>query len=274
MILAKKPVNQYATRRSYRAVFWALGLLLAVVAAWLVHRYRDTIAMHWYRTTGALPSEEKAQALVPDRAKWELLRLDLQRWRKHYSASYRMAATPREKKTVIDEARSHLENTMPQMMRCWLGTPWDFNGTATQPGEGKIACGYFVTTVLEAAGFRIERNTLAQQASQSILRTFLPMDDLRVRAGIPYKTFRFETSRGKPGIYLVGLDTHIGFVIVKDEEFRFIHSSGSQPWCVVDESSEQALVLERSKYRVLGNLTASDEVIHRWLMEEKFPTQR
>lgn len=272
--MAKKPTNQYAPRRSYRAVFWILGLLLALFAAWSVYHGRDTIAMHWYRTMGTTPSEEKAQAPVPDRAKWDLLREDLQRWRKHYAESYRMAATSNEKKVVIEEARTLLEHTMPEMMRCWLGTPWDFNGTATQPGEGKIACGYFVTTVLEAAGFRIERTALAQQASELILRTFLPKDELRVRAGIPYKTFRFETTRGRPGIYLIGLDTHVGFVVVKDQEFRFIHSSGSQPWCVVDESSEQALVLERSQYRVLGNITASDEVIRRWLMGEKFPTHR
>ncbi|MFM2170525.1 MAG: hypothetical protein RI957_754 [Verrucomicrobiota bacterium] len=272
--MAKKPTNQYAPRRSYRAVFWVLGLLVAVMAAWAVHRYRETLAMHWYRTTGTLPSAEKERAPAPDAAKWNLLRQDIQRWRKHYAESYRTASTPREKKAVIDQARDLLEHSLPEMMRCWLGTPWDFNGTATTPGEGKIACGYFVTTVLEAAEFRIDRSQLAQQASQQILRTFLPMEDLRIRVGIPYKTFRFETTRGQPGIYLIGLDTHIGFVVVKDQEFRFIHSSGSQPWCVVDESSELALVLARSNYRVLGNISANDEVIRRWLMGEKFPTQR
>jgi hypothetical protein len=272
--LAKKPTNQFAPRRSYRAVIWVLGLVAAAAAAWAVYRYRDALAMHWYRTIGGLPAQEKTPTPTPDAAKWALLRQDMHRWRKHYAESYRMASTPKEKNEVIGQARDLLEHSLPELMRCWLGTPWDFNGTATTPGEGKIACGYFVTTVLEAAGFRVERSQLAQQASQQILRTFLPMDDLRIRVGIPYKTFRFETTHGRPGIYLIGLDTHVGFVVVKDQEFRFIHSSGSQPWCVVDESSEQALVLERSNYRVLGHITASNEVIRRWLMEEKFPTQR
>lgn len=272
--MAKKPTNQFAPKRSYRAVFWSLGLLLAAVAAFFVHRYRDTLAMRWYRTVGQLPSEEKSQAPAPDAAKWKLLCNDLQRWREHYAARYRQANSAAQKKVVINEARELLEHSLPEIMRCWLGTPWDFNGTATNPGEGKIACGYFVTTVLEGAGFRIERTALAQQASQQILRTFLPQDDLRIRVGVPYKTFRFETTRGKPGIYLVGLDTHVGFVVVKNQEFQFIHSSGSQPWCVVDESSELALVLERSNYRVLGNITGNDEVVRRWLLGEKFPTQR
>ena len=248
--------------------------MLAIAAAVAIHRYRDDLAMRWFRMVGTLPSEDKDKAPAPDLQKWELLCQDLQRWRMHYADAYRAARTSAEKKAALAQARELLEHSLPEMMRCWLGTPWDFNGTARKPGEGKIACGYFVTTVLEAAGFRIERNTLAQQASQQIIRTFLPADELRVRNGIPYKTFRFETARGRPGIYLVGLDTHVGFVVVKDEDFRFIHSSGSMPWCVVDESSEQALVLERSNYRVLGNITASDEVIRRWLMGEKFPTQR
>ena len=251
-----------------------LVILLAVVAAIAIHRYRDDLAMRWYRAIGTLPSDKKDQAPAPDPQKWELLCQDLQRWRAHYADVYRSSRSAAEKKAVLAQARELLEHSLPEMMRCWLGTPWDFNGTAKIPGEGKIACGYFVTTVLDAAGFRIERNTLAQQASQQILRTFLPADDLRIRVGVPYKTFRFETARGRPGIYIVGLDTHVGFVVVKDQEFQFIHSSGSMPWCVVDESSEAALVLERSNYRVLGNLTASDEVIRRWLMGEKFPTQR
>lgn len=239
-----------------------------------MYRQREALVARWYQMVGTLPSEEKSQAPAPDEGKWRLLSADLQRWRVHYAKLYRDARNDTEKKAVLADARELLENSLPELMRCWLGTPWDFNGTATAPGNGKIACGYFVTTVLKEAGFQIERNTLAQQASQQILLTFLPQDELRIRAGVPYKTFRFETIRGKPGVYLVGLDTHVGFLVVKDQEFRFIHSSGSRPWCVVDESSEQALVLERSKYRVLGNISSSDEVIRRWLTGEKFPTQR
>jgi len=272
--LAKKPINQFTTKRSYRMIVWLLVLILAAVAAFFIHRYRESLAVRWHRVVGQLPSEEAPPAPAPDAAKWKLLCNDLQRWRKHYADRYRQANHEAQKKAVLTEARELLEHSLPEIMRCWLGTPWDFNGTAKTPGEGKIACGYFVTTVLEGAGFRIERTTLAQQASEQILRTFLPQDDLRIRVGVPYKTFRFETTRGRPGIYLVGLDTHIGFVVVKQQDFRFIHSSGSQPCCVVDEGSEQALVLERSNYRVLGNITGNDEVIRRWLMGETFPTRR
>lgn len=272
--MASKPTNKVIRKRPYRAIIWSLIVVGAIAGGVVFYQQRDQWVMRWYQMVGNLPSEEKARAPVPDPAKWRLLSNDLQRWRSHYSELYRTAKNDAEKKATITEAREVLENGLPEMMRCWLGTPWDFNGTATTPGDGKIACGYYVTTVLKEAGFQIERNTLAQQASQQILRTFLPQDDLKIRVGVPYKTFRFETIRSKPGIYLVGLDTHVGFLVVKDQEFHFIHSSGSQPWCVVDETSELALVLERSNYRVLGNITGSDEVIRRWLLGEKFPTFR
>lgn len=272
--MAKKPTNQVIRKRPYRAIVWTFIALLSIVAGFTLYRQRDALAERWFQWAGTLPSEQKDKAPAPDEEKWRLLSADLKRWRLHYAQLYREAKSDAEKKAVLSEARELLENSLPELMRCWLGTRWDFNGTASSPGQGKIACGYFVTTVLKEAGFQIERNTLAQQASQQILRTFLPQDELRIRVGVPYKTFRFETARGKPGVYLVGLDTHVGFVVVKDQEYRFIHSSGSQPWCVVDESSEQALVMERSNYRVLGNISGNDEVIRRWLMGEKFPTQR
>jgi len=65
------------------------------------------------------------------------------------------------------------------------------------------------------------------------------------------------------------LDTHVAFVVAGDGEFRFIHSSGSRPWCVVDESREAAEVLQNSNWRMIGNLTASKQVIRRWLSGEK-----
>ncbi|HEY1086629.1 MAG TPA: hypothetical protein VGE37_03005, partial [Archangium sp.] len=56
------------------------------------------------------------------------------------------------------ETRVHARSTLLSYLEAsafpaWAGTVWDFNGTSTVPGEGKIACGYDVTTVLEQAGF-------------------------------------------------------------------------------------------------------------------------
>lgn len=190
---------------------------------------------------------------------------DLETGRKALADQRLAARTKADKARVEDEARVLLERTLPAMMRCWLGTPWDFNGTAEGPGKGKIACGYFVSTVLKDAGFQVNRYQLAQQPSGNILRSFVAKDACTLTVGKDYTAFTADLRRAEPGIYLIGLDSHVGFVVVRDGDFHFIHSSGARPWRVVDDSPADAAVLKRSNWRMLANLTADPGVIRRWL---------
>ncbi len=271
--MAKKTENRLRKPWWSGRLVWLIGGLVLVSLGSTAVWYRSEWQDRWFRwvSTWAAGEGHRSQ---PDAEKWHLLCENLEQWRQHDAARYREARVPAEQQIILREARATLEHSLVAMMRCWLGTPWDYSGMAECPGGGKIACGYFVTTILQGAGFRLERNALAQQASQNILLSFLPQEELRLRVDVPYKTFRREIASSHPGIYLVGLDTHIGFMLVQDQDFRFVHSSGSAPWCVVDERSVLAAVLERSHYRVFGHLTANDEVIRRWLLGVKFTTYR
>lgn len=205
----------------------------------------------------------------PDAARYEVLKGEAERWRKDLAKRYAAARTPAEKEKLLKETRNFLETLLPEMMLCWIGTPWDFHGTAEGPGQGKIACGYFVSTVLRDAGFRVDRYKLAQQASQNILRSFLPRDSMEVQAGVPYADYAAALNKAEAGVRIVGLDSHVAFIVTGPKGFRFIHSSGSKPWCVVNESEEEAEVLRRSNYRVQGLLTGDREVLKRWLTGKK-----
>ena len=205
----------------------------------------------------------------PNPAGYAVLVSELERWRLDLSKRHKQARTEAERTAVEHDARVILEHTLPEMMRCWLGTPWDFNGTASKPGGGRIACGYFVSTVLMDAGFQLDRYQLAQQPSGNILRSFLEKDDCILSVGKPYDAFAHTLEKSRRGIYLVGLDTHVAFIVVGGNGFHMLHSSGSRPWCVVDEDRDAAKVLQRSKWRILGNLTADPKVLRRWLKAEK-----
>jgi hypothetical protein len=218
---------------------------------------------HW-QPFGGLGGGAAAVA-KPDPEKYATLDADLERWRVDLARRHGAATDPAEQAQVLATARALLEAALPEMMRCWLGTPWDFNGMATQPGEGKIACGYFVATVLRDAGFQVDRIRLAQQPAELILTTFVPRQALTLRVGATYPDFCRDVRALEPGIYIVGLDNHVGFLVLTAEGFHFIHSSGSSPRCVVAEDSGQAHVLQRSRYRVLGNLTTQPELLRRWL---------
>ncbi|MGJ8723084.1 MAG: hypothetical protein ACSHYB_00890 [Roseibacillus sp.] len=210
----------------------------------------------------------------PDPAKYRSLIGELATERQRLAAQHASADSTAEKELIENEARALLEAQLPQLMRCWLGTPWDFNGTSQTPGDGKIACGYFVSTVLRDAGFEVERFRLAQQASQNIIRTFLARDEIHISTSTTYEDFLQQVIARGPGVRIVGLDTHVAFLIVNpDQSINFIHSSGARPWTVVDEGPSQAAVLAASNYRVTGNLTENPKVIQQWLAQNPWPTK-
>ncbi len=245
-----------------------LTILLLAWVCGLGGWFRAPLSEIWRRMAG-IAEAEPWPVCKPDPDTYAVLTKDLGRWRKELAARHHEAGTAAGREVVENDARVILELALPAMMRCWLGTQWDFNGTAKGPGEGKIACGYFVSTVLKDAGFQVDRYQLARQPSENILRSFLPKKSCSLTVGKDYQSFAADMEKCEPGIYVVGLDTHVAFIVVRAESFRFIHSSGSRPWCVVDEDRAHASVLRRSSWRMLGNLTADPAVLKRWLKSEK-----
>ena len=249
---------------------WLVPLvMLAALAAAGLWWFREPL-LRWLPADGRVERAAPAAKPRPDAGTYAVLVSELERWRKELAERHRRARTDGERTTVENDARLLLERVLPEMMRCWLGTPWDFNGIAEQPGDKGIACGYFVATVLKDAGFRLDRYQLAKQPSENILRSFLPREACVLRVAEDYPAYADRLDAAEPGIHLVGLDTHVGFIVTgQDGGFRFIHSSGSDPWCVVDEDRDEAVVLQRSRWRMLGNLTADPRVVRRWLRGEK-----
>jgi len=67
------------------------------------------------------------------------------------------------------------------------------------------------------------------------------------------------------GLYLVGLDNHIGFIIVKNNTMKFVHSNYYHPEIgVMSEAINSENPLKHSKYIVIGKLLA-DEMIVNWI---------
>jgi len=142
----------------------------------------------------------------------------------------------------------------------WAGTPWDFSGTTQTPGEGQIACGYYVSTVLSHAGVKVARAPLAQQASEFIVKTLAStVEDFR---GTPAEAVQRVRARGE-GLYVVGLDYHVGFLRVSGEQVDFCHSSYLGAKAVLCEPALTAPAFLSSRY-VLGE-ALSDQVVDAWL---------
>ena len=198
-------------------------------------------------------------------------------------SSYRTAhakvfhnATPRHKRTILNEVRTHLETELCQnIFPAWYGTKWDFNGTSKTPGEGKIACGYLVSTCLVHVGFNVPRIRLAQQPSQRIIKTFMPRTAMDISSKKSLPDIKKQLMKSGNGIYIVGLDTHVGFVTVKDETITFVHSSyyPSVNRSVTAEPYDTKNPLADSKYRVFGKIFHDDMLI-KWLYQTPITVAR
>ena len=252
-----------------RRIFILLILAGSAYAGW---KFRAPLLSLYQKHFAEKPPEDLAEK--PNPARYQEIMAGLEEKRTALANRYARARTAPEISNIITESQLLLENSLPEMMRCWLGTPWDFNGTCETPGSGKIACGYFVSTILRDAGFDVERFRLAQQPSQRIIGTFIPRKKMTISAGLDYDRFVDQLIKRGPGIFIVGLDNHVGFIVVPESGgIRFIHSSGASPFCVVDEDRQNAGSLQRSSYRVTGNFTRNPDIIHGWLTAQKWPTK-
>ncbi len=180
-------------------------------------------------------------------------------------------ASAENKKALLFQLKTRLEKELTQtVFPAWYGTPWDFNGTSNKPGEGKIACGYFVSTTLKHIGYQVNRYQLAQQPSQRIITTFVKRSDIDISSRRSLEHVKKKLMKTGDGIYIVGLDTHVGFIVVNDGTITFIHSSYYKPnRQVVAEPYDSKNPLSDSKYRVIGKLF-HDEMLIKWLNAEPY----
>lgn len=146
----------------------------------------------------------------------------------------------------------------------WYGTPWSFNGTTQVPGEGSIACGYFVTTVLRDAGVSLDRVALAQAASEKMIKALTPESEIKRYSSLSVDDFERAVLGLGDGLYIVGLDYHTGFIHVRDSEARFIHSGGNG---VISQPFSESPEMTKSAYRVVGRISTPRFVREHWIGE-------
>ena len=175
---------------------------------------------------------------------------------------------------VVREAAHYLEGVLINVvLPRWNGTPWSFSGTSTTPGTGTIACGYFVSTTLEEAGLRVERRRLAQQAAEDIILTLAPPGAVSRFSDVPVEKFGAAVAAKGDGLYVVGLDNHVGFLIVRSGEVLFHHSSYVGSTAVVREKAVESPPLVQSRYRVVGKLFTEDTLVEAWIRGTPVPTR-
>lgn len=224
------------------------------------------------KDSGALATSRAHRDDLPERPSAESrnyndIRKEVEAERVSLASRYRQATSEVEKSRLVAQAREVITRSIyTEIFPSWYGTAWDFNGTTETPGQGKIACGYFVSTVLRDAGWRVQRVRLAQQASENIILSLTTDAYIKRFRRVEIGKFVKAVSDWGPGLYVVGLDIHVGFIVNTGNEVHFIHSSYIDPYAVVKERAMESKILAASQYRVIGRVSADDGFIVKWLL--------
>lgn len=182
-------------------------------------------------------------------------------------------AHPQKQSVLQNMAKKYLYQTLTDsIFTYWYGTTWDFNGITECPRKGKIACGYFVTTTLEHCGFSLPRVKLAQQAASIIIRTLCTKESIQVFNQLD--GLKNYMDKQPTGIYIVGLDTHVGYLWKNQEDLYFVHASYSGNKQVSKEKWDESIVLGKSKLFVVGNLLDNKNLVKSWIKGINIPMKK
>ncbi|MBN1347805.1 hypothetical protein JXJ21_00190 [candidate division KSB1 bacterium] len=186
-------------------------------------------------------------------------------------ARYLQYTNENDRNELLDASAQYVfENLTENIFPAWYGTEWDFNGNTRVPGEGGIACGSFVVFTLQDVGFKIPSG-MYRQPSENIIKNLTTSSNIkRFPNHAPMdKIINWIHQKGE-GLYIVGLDIHVGFIIFKNGRITFCHSSYYEPPLkVVNQAVTAESPLTDSNYRVLGKILTK-EMMKKWLSGEEF----
>jgi hypothetical protein len=225
-------------------------------------------------STACPSSKEKIQSYIaqPSTPKdsleaksYEELKKEIEESRKQFSLQFSQSST-RGKNELIEDIKNFWVNTISNdLYQQWKNTPWDFNGTTAKPGQGNIACGFFVATLLQDMGLKINRRKLSVCASSPMMKSVVPKQPLKNLSQLSYPDFNEKLKEYGIGVYIIGLDYHTGFIVNDGKENWFIHSNYIGRKGVTKEAVMNSVALKSSKTRWIVSLTGDKDFLQRWL---------
>ncbi|MCC6723545.1 MAG: hypothetical protein IT258_03485 [Saprospiraceae bacterium] len=191
-----------------------------------------------------------------------------------YAAVCQRAKTRRTQlaSKTIQEAGSAFETMLlNEIIPHWYGTEWDFFGHTDTPGQGKVACGYFVSTTLQHLGVNVNRFHLAQQTPLNEANTLAAGTEVIEISGesTAENLANIKKAIGE-GICFVGLgSSHVGFLVKRRGELFFAHSSYLSPGTVTIEKAAWSPVFCAYDQYYIVELSNNKAFVKKWLNNEK-----
>lgn len=201
---------------------------------------------------------------------YEVIKEQIRKDRLYFKREYQ-----NNKSRIIDSASVYLYSKLVnELVPHWYGTPWDFNGYTNIPKKGEIACGYFVSTTLKHLGFNLNRYKMAQQGGLNEAKALQARKKLKIYSNLSFNDLKSKVNEVYTnGVYFVGLDNHVGYLIVKDKELYFLHSSYYEDRVLIELAKTSPCF--SSNLYVFSEITSNKTLVKKWIFNEKLiiPTQ-
>ena len=185
----------------------------------------------------------------------------------------RYSTTPDSLKDAIaSEAQEYFyETLLNKIFPYWYGMTWDMSGYSQIPQDGTVGCSYFVTNTLLHAVLKLNRYRLAQCDATTTARSLQTNNDIIIFRNTTTEEFiEYVKNQLPEGIYTLGLPMHIGFLLHRENNVFFIHSSYIDPVTIVIERAEVSRAFWSSFY-IIGEITTNKELIKKWIINDTIP---
>ena len=204
---------------------------------------------------------------------YALVRADLARQRAHWAGRFAEAQDSLQREAALDSAAAALTHGLVSgIFAHWMGTAWAFEGHTDTPGQGEVACGYLVSTTLKHAGFNLNRYKLAQQSAFDACKTLHLGQRPEALATKPAEMVADDFLASQTdGLYVVGLDYHIGFLLKAEGKLLFIHSAYLPPKVVRAETARTSAAFCNSRSHWITPITRNRPLVKAWLTGEFIP---
>ncbi len=160
------------------------------------------------------------------------------------------------------------EKLVNEIIPHWYGTTWGFEGHTSIPNNGEIACGYLVSTTLKHMGLNINRYRMAQQYSLKEVQVLARGDSVYTFNDASTVVSNIKENL-KEGLYVVGLSSHVGFILKRKGEVFFIHSSYLEPVAVAIEIASVSEAFIYSDLFYFAGVTTNHALLKKWLYSKE-----
>jgi hypothetical protein len=204
------------------------------------------------------------------------LKKQVNRKRLEFYSSYQKSNDSAKAK-LIEEAGNYIfDQLLNKIIPFWYKTSWCLSGYSNIPREGTVGCSYFVSNTLVACGFKLNRYRLAQTDPIAGSRSLTFSDSLiqfKQTGSLAVLANEILKKHGD-GLYIIGLDTHTGYLLIHQSKLYFIHSAYYYPNAVCLEYFEKSIGILGSTNYYLTPITSNKKLLEKWILNDSIFIQK